>query len=122
MEPGALTRCRVVGLELPDGWFPGPFMGAPPRDQVGVIVKPALGLSPVEVADVVRAAVAGGATFVKDDETLGDPSWCPMEERVAAVAKVLEPGVVYCPNVTGRRSPSSTGPAGPSTWGRPGCS
>jgi ribulose-bisphosphate carboxylase large chain len=68
---------------------------------VGVIVKPALGLSPAEVAEVVRAAVAGGARFVKDDETLGDPPWCPLEERVEAVSKVLDAGVVYCPNITG---------------------
>jgi len=102
MEAGALTRCRLVGLEVPDGLLPGPAFGAPGDDvAVGVIVKPPLGLSPVEVADVARAAIAGGARFVKDDETLGDPPWCPLVERVRAVAMVLEPGVVYCPNVTG---------------------
>lgn len=101
MEARALTRCRLVGLELPDGLLPGPAFGASSGVAVGVIVKPPLGLGPAEVADVARAAVAGGARFVKDDETLGDPAWCPLAERVRAVAKVLEPGVVYCPNVTG---------------------
>lgn len=101
MEARALTRCRLVGLELPDGLLPGPAVGSDGAVAVGVIVKPPLGLSPGQVADVVRAAVAGGAAFVKDDETLGDPSWCPLAERVRAVAKVLEPGVVYCPNVSG---------------------
>jgi len=106
MEAGALTRCRLVGLELPDGLLPGPAIGASDeRATVGVIVKPPLGLSPPEVADVARAAVAGGAGFVKDDETLGDPPWCPLVDRVRAVVEVLEPGVVYCPNVTG---PSAT--------------
>ena len=68
---------------------------------VGVIVKPSLGLSPGEVAEVVRVATAAGATFVKDDEKLGDPAWCPFEDRVRAVAEVLPPAVTYCANVTG---------------------
>ncbi|HUQ63254.1 MAG TPA: RuBisCO large subunit C-terminal-like domain-containing protein [Acidimicrobiales bacterium] len=103
MEVGGLRRCRLVELDLPDGYLPGPALGASmhPDNSVGVIVKPSLGLAPHQVAEVARAAVAGGAAFIKDDETLGDPPWCRLEERVAAVAKVLEPGVVYCANVTG---------------------
>src|SRR5688500_425007 len=53
MEAGALTRCRLVGLELPDGLLPGPAFGASSGGvAVGVIVKPPLGLSPGQVADV----------------------------------------------------------------------
>jgi ribulose 1,5-bisphosphate carboxylase large subunit-like protein len=100
-EVRRLSRCRLVDLDVPAGLLPGPAIGASSAVTVGVIVKPPLGLSPPEVADVVRAAVAGGAGFVKDDETLGDPPWCPLADRVRAVAKALEPGVAYCPNVTG---------------------
>ncbi|HTJ74846.1 MAG TPA: RuBisCO large subunit C-terminal-like domain-containing protein [Acidimicrobiales bacterium] len=101
MELGRLARCRLVELVFPDGLLPGPAFGAPVEDVVGVIVKPALGLSPAQVGDVARAAVAGGARFLKDDEIAGDRASCPLAERVGAVAKALEPGVVYCPNVTG---------------------
>ena len=103
MEVGGISRCRLVDLTLdvPDGWLPGPALGARPTVEVGVIVKPSVGLGPAQVAEVVRAAVAGGATFVKDDEVMADQPWCPLERRVAAVAEVLEPGVVYCANVTG---------------------
>ena len=101
MEARALTRCRLVALDVPDGLLPGPAMGASGGVAVGVIVKPPLGLSPGQVGEVAAAAIAGGATFLKDDETLGDPPWCPLAERVRAVAQFLEPGVVYCPNVTG---------------------
>jgi len=101
MEARAVTTCRLIGLELPDALLPGPAFGSVGRVSVGLIVKPALGLGPAEVADVVAAGVAGGVGFVKDDETLGDPPWCPLGERVTAVARVLEAGVVYCPNVTG---------------------
>ncbi len=100
-EMAAFTRCRLVDLELPDGLLPGPAAGAEPHIAVGIIVKPSLGLSSAEVAEVVRNAVAAGATFVKDDEKLGDPAWCPLEDRVRAVAEVLPPAVTYCPNVTG---------------------
>jgi ribulose 1,5-bisphosphate carboxylase large subunit-like protein len=104
-ESRALDRCRLVDLVFPDGLLPGPAFGAAAQRspvEVGVIVKPALGLTPPEVGEVARAAVAGGAGFIKDDEILGDPDWCPLTARVAAVARVLEPGVVYCANVTGR--------------------
>lgn len=103
-ELGRLRRCRLVDIDLPAGLLPGPAFGATGQwagGAVGVIVKPALGLSPAEVGDVARAAVAGGARFLKDDEILGDVPSCPLAERVRAVAKALVPGVVYCPNVTG---------------------
>jgi ribulose-bisphosphate carboxylase large chain len=103
-ETGAIRRCRLVELEFPDRFLPGPAFGPAAQGApvgVGVIVKPSLGLSPVEVGEVARGAVAGGAVFIKDDEILGDPPWCPLDERVRAVAKALEPGVVYCANVTG---------------------
>ncbi len=106
-EMRAFTRCRLVDLELPDGLLPGPVHGARPDapPQVGLIVKPQLGLRPAEFAAVARLGVDGGADLIKDDEILGDPPWCPLEDRVRAVAGVLRPGVVYCPNVTG---PSAT--------------
>jgi ribulose-bisphosphate carboxylase large chain len=103
-EGRAVNRCRLVDLELPVGLLPGPAFGVaaqPAPVGVGVIAKPSLGLTPVEVAEVARAAVTGGASFIKDDEILGNPEWCPLEERVEAVAKVLAPGVVYCANITG---------------------
>jgi ribulose-bisphosphate carboxylase large chain len=100
-EMAAFSRCRLVELDLPAGLLPGPAFGAEPRVAVGVIVKPSLGLSPLEVADIVRSATEAGATFVKDDEKLGDPAWCPFEDRVKAVASVLPAGVTYCANVTG---------------------
>lgn len=100
-EAAAFTRCRLVGLDLPEGFLPGPAFGAAPAVAVGVIVKPSLGLSPAEVAAVVAEATSAGASFVKDDELMGDPVWCPLEKRVREVAAVLPPGTVYCANVTG---------------------
>jgi ribulose 1,5-bisphosphate carboxylase large subunit-like protein len=43
----------------------------------------------------------GGADLVKDDELLGDPDWCPLEERVRAVTAALPSETRYAANVTG---------------------
>ena len=100
-DSAAFARCRLVGLELPAGLLPGPAFAAPDEVLVGAIVKPSLGLSPQEVASTAAALAAGGADLVKDDELLGDPGWCPLEERVRSVAAVLPEGVRYAANVTG---------------------
>ena len=103
VEDRTFTRCRLVGLELPPGLLPGPSFPAFDGVGVGAIVKPSLGLRPAEVASVAAQLASGGACLVKDDELMGDPEWCPLEERVAAVMAALAPwpAVVYCANVTG---------------------
>jgi ribulose 1,5-bisphosphate carboxylase large subunit-like protein len=100
-DSSAFARCRLVAVELPAGLLPGPAFPAPDEVLVGAIVKPSLGLAPAEVAAVASALAAGGAHLIKDDELLGDPAWCPLEERVRAVSAVLPDGVRYAANVTG---------------------
>ncbi len=100
-DSAALARCRLVELVLPAGLLPGPAFAAPDEVLVGAIVKPSLGLSPKEVASTAAVLAAGGADLIKDDELLGDPGWCPLVERVRAVAAVLPDGVRYAANVTG---------------------
>ena len=100
-DSSAFTRCRLVAVEWPAGLLPGPAFPAPAEVLVGAIVKPSLGLAPAEVAAVASALAAGGADLIKDDELLGDPDWCPLEERVRAVSAVLPDGIRYAANVTG---------------------
>jgi ribulose-bisphosphate carboxylase large chain len=97
-DSAAFTRCRLVAVDWPDAFLPGPAFDAPDRTLLGAIVKPSLGLSPTEVAETAARLSANGADLVKDDELLGDPDWCPLEERVRAVAAA---GVNYAANVTG---------------------
>jgi ribulose 1,5-bisphosphate carboxylase large subunit-like protein len=97
-DSAAFERCRLVELELPPGLLPGPAFDAPNSVLVGAIVKPSLGLSPSEVAATAAELAAGGADLVKDDELLGDPEWCPLEQRIQAV---VAGGVNYAANVTG---------------------
>lgn len=127
-ETARFTRCRLIALEWPDelvaalGGGPrfgldgfrallaaGPGAGAgreaaATRPLLGGIVKPSLGLGPAEVAATAAALARGGCDFVKDDELLADPDWCPLAERVRAVAAALsEVGrpVIYSANVSG---------------------
>jgi ribulose-bisphosphate carboxylase large chain len=100
-DSSAFKRCRLVEVEWPAGFFPGPAFGAPDSVVVGAIVKPSLGLTPKEVAATAARLAAGGAVLVKDDELLGDPKWCPLEERVRAVAGAIPGEVRYAANVTG---------------------
>src|SRR6266540_2138057 len=95
-----VRRCRLVDVEWP-AWLPGPRGEVSDRVLVGAIVKPALGLTPAEVAEVAGALGRGGADLVKDDELLDDPHYCRLAERVRAVAAALPDGVLYAPNITG---------------------
>jgi ribulose-bisphosphate carboxylase large chain len=100
-DSSAFRRCRLVEAEWPAGLFPGPAFAAPDSVLVGAIVKPSLGLAPKEVASTAARLAAGGAALVKDDELLGDPDWCPLEERVRAVVAAIPDDVRYAANVSG---------------------
>jgi ribulose-bisphosphate carboxylase large chain len=117
-ETARFTRCRLVALEWPDELVAalggGPRLGLDgvrarlgaqaDRPLLGGIVKPSLGLGPAEVAATAAALARGGCDLIKDDELLADPDWCPLAERVPAVAAALaEVGrpVLYAVNISG---------------------
>jgi ribulose-bisphosphate carboxylase large chain len=100
-ELAALERCRLVGVDWPDGTLPGPAFDPPDRVLVGAIIKPSLGLKPHEAAQTAAALAGGGVDLIKDDELIGDPGWSPLEERVRAVVAAVPESVLYAPNVTG---------------------
>ncbi|MCL1983948.1 MAG: RuBisCO large subunit C-terminal-like domain-containing protein, partial [Methanomassiliicoccaceae archaeon] len=94
-------------IRLEDVWFPrsiregfkGPKFGAsglrkvldrPEKPLVGTIVKPKIGLSPKDTAKYVYESGAGGLTNSKDDETLVDQKFCPLQDRTAAIAESLD--------------------------------
>jgi len=61
------------------------ILGAEDRPLAGTIIKPKVGLSPKDTAEVAGQAVRGGLDLVKDDETLTDQAFCPLFERLEAV-------------------------------------
>lgn len=52
---------------------------------VGSIIKPNVGMSAAETADVVARLCAAGIDFIKDDEITANPDHAPLNERVPAV-------------------------------------
>lgn len=100
-ELRAVTGLRLLDLQLPPSFakaYPGPAFGIEGTRRlsgiaqgplIGTIIKPSVGLSAAETADQVRALVAGGIDFIKDDELQADGPNCPFDERVRAVMRVV---------------------------------
>src|SRR3954447_22124086 len=92
-----VTGLRLLDLELPVallGAYHGPqfgiagtrkLAGVQDRPLIATIIKPSVGLTPTETADLVEKLVQGGIDFIKDDELMADPPHCPFEEWVRAV-------------------------------------
>jgi ribulose-bisphosphate carboxylase large chain len=117
----ALKNVRLLDVEFPKEIiraFPGPKFGIEKireslgtlkdrRPHLGTIIKPKVGLTPKQTAKVAYEAAMGGVDIIKDDETLTNQKFCPLEERVAIVMEALdkvkeETGrkVFYAVNVT----------------------
>jgi ribulose 1,5-bisphosphate carboxylase large subunit-like protein len=52
---------------------------------IGTIIKPCAGLSPEEVAEKCYQAALGGVRFIKDDEKMLSPAYCPLEKKVKLI-------------------------------------
>ncbi len=99
---GSLKGVRLEDVTFPKdilNQFKGPKFGAdgmrkmlnrPEKPLVGTIVKPKIGLGPKATADYVYESGAGGLTNSKDDETLVDQRFCPIEDRTVAVAEAID--------------------------------
>lgn len=59
------------------------------RPLIGTIIKPSIGLSPAETAEMVEELVGADIDFIKDDELMANPPHSPLDERVDAVMKVI---------------------------------
>jgi ribulose-bisphosphate carboxylase large chain len=96
-----VSGLRLTGLQLPKAFvdaYPGPAFGTEGTRRlsgvthgplIGTIIKPSIGLSVEETVQQVRALVAGGIDFIKDDELQADGGRCPFDERVRAVMRVV---------------------------------
>lgn len=115
------AQVKLVDLQLPDSFlaaFQGPKFGPEGlRALTGTasgplllnMIKPCTGITPEAGARIFYDTALGGPDFIKDDELLGNPDFCPVAERVkkyneAARAAFEKTGkeVIYIPNVTDR--------------------
>jgi ribulose-bisphosphate carboxylase large chain len=106
-----ITYCRLIDLKFPSKVienFKGPkfgisqireFVGVKDRPLLGAIVKPKTGITPELLVQIVEELVAGGVNFIKEDEILSSPDFCPIEVRVPLVMDVIRRSgrnVIYC--------------------------
>lgn len=97
-----LSGIRLKTLDLPPAFVeahPGPAFGIAGTRKlagverlplIGTIIKPSVGLSPEATAAAVKVLVEAGIDFVKDDELQADGPFCPFEDRVRAVMRVVD--------------------------------
>jgi ribulose-bisphosphate carboxylase large chain len=100
-EITAFTGLKLMDVELPPSFakhFRGPkfgvagcrqLTGVQNRPLIGTIIKPSIGLTPQQTADLVKVLCEAGIDFVKDDELMADPPHSPFDERVDAIMRVI---------------------------------
>lgn len=94
---GEVTGMRLLSMRLPEAFrrrFEMPphgvrgtrsLTGVADGPLVGTILKPNVGMSAEETADLVQKLCEAGVDFIKDDEVCADPLHAPLAERVPAV-------------------------------------
>jgi ribulose-bisphosphate carboxylase large chain len=100
-ELSQFTGLKLMDLELPPSYaqyFLGPkfgvagcreLTGVRGRPLIGTIIKPSIGLTPRQTAELVQTLAEAGIDFVKDDELMANPPHSPFDERVDAVMRVI---------------------------------
>ncbi len=100
-ELSPFSGLRLIDLTIPESFkaiYPGPqfgvegtrtLTGVQESALVGTIIKPSVGLSPQQTAEMVKTLVEAGLDFIKDDELIANPAYSPLAERVRAVMAVI---------------------------------
>ena len=101
---------EISALKLLDVWFPpamleqydGPsytldnmrkYIGVYDRPILGTIIKPKMGLTSAEYAEVCYDLWVGGGDFVKNDEPQADQDFCPYDKMVRHVKEAMDKAV-----------------------------
>ena len=101
---------EINGLKLLDIWFPpamleqydGPsytlddmrkYLSVYDRPILGTIVKPKMGLTSSEYAEVAYNFWVGGGDFVKNDEPQANQDFCPYDKMVKHVKEAMDKAV-----------------------------
>jgi ribulose-bisphosphate carboxylase large chain len=100
-EITAFTGLKLMDIELPPSFaeqFRGPKFGVAGcrrltnvenRPLIGTIIKPSIGMTPQQTADLVKTLAEAGIDFIKDDELMANPPHSPFDERVDAIMRVI---------------------------------
>lgn len=95
------TGLKLMDIDFPDSYadvFKGPQFGisgcrkltnVERRPLIGTIIKPSIGMSPEQTAELVKTLAEAGIDFIKDDELLGSSANSPFDKRLDAIMKVI---------------------------------
>ncbi|HWI93819.1 MAG TPA: ribulose-bisphosphate carboxylase large subunit family protein [Flavisolibacter sp.] len=95
------TGLKLMDIDFPDSYvqhFRGPkfgiegcrkLTGVEGRPLIGTIIKPSIGLTPRQTAEMVRTLGEAGIDFIKDDELLSSSANSLFEERVEVIMKIV---------------------------------
>jgi len=95
------TGLKLMDIELPDSYashFKGTRFGIEGtrlstgvnnRPLIGTIIKPSIGMTPEQTAEIVKKLVEAGIDFIKDDELISSAANSIFENRVNAVMRVI---------------------------------
>jgi ribulose-bisphosphate carboxylase large chain len=95
------TGLKLMDIELPESFgehFKGPafgiegcrkLTGVNDRPLIGTIIKPSIGLSVQQTADIVKTLAEAGIDFIKDDELLSSSANSNFNDRVDGIMKVI---------------------------------
>src|ERR1044072_2578662 len=108
MDIDNITKCQAMDISFPlsiRNKFLAPkygltgfreFANTYNKPFFGGIVKPKPGISSDVLREMVKEMVEGGVNFIKEDEIMANPSFCPIEERVPKVMEYLkDKNVIY---------------------------
>ena len=98
MDIDNIIKCHLLKLDFPDNlvktYFKKPKQGIDGirkytntfnKPLLGGIVKPKTGISPDVLLSMVKQMVEGGVNFIKEDEILSNPAFCPIHIRVPLI-------------------------------------
>ena len=100
-EISQFTGLKLMDLEVPDSFkshYEGPKFGIQgskkscgvgSRPMIGTIIKPSIGMSVEETANLVKSLIEAGIDFIKDDELMGSAANSLFEARVKGIMKVI---------------------------------
>ena len=114
------TGLKLMDIDLPPSFgvhYKGPAFGIDgcrkltdvyDRPLIGTIIKPSIGLSIEQTAEMVKTLAAAGIDFIKDDELISSSANSRFEDRVDAVMQVINEyadktgkKVMYAFNISG---------------------
>jgi ribulose-bisphosphate carboxylase large chain len=100
-ELSPFSGLRLLDIEIPASFmtrYPGGKFGVPgtralagvhDRPIIGTIIKPSVGFSAAQTAELVSTLIEAGLDFIKDDELQTNSPHSPLAQRVDSVMRVI---------------------------------